>query len=112
MEWIKDHLLLEEEFIHNQEQLKLELSREEKNQDERSKVDNLHGIPTVVGTLEEIINNDLPSSALCLGWSHVWQSSVSLTRTTSNWVIWCYYTTRTKWSLVLWKMAQIPLSVS
>jgi 26S proteasome regulatory subunit T2 len=58
MEYIKDYLLLEEEFIQNQEQLKLELSREEKNQDKRSKVDYLHGTTMVVSTLEEIINND------------------------------------------------------
>ncbi|KAI6108057.1 P-loop containing nucleoside triphosphate hydrolase protein [Pisolithus sp. B1] len=58
MERIKDYLLLEEEFIQNQERLKPESSREEKNQDERSKVDDLRGTPMAVGTLEEIIDDD------------------------------------------------------
>lgn len=58
MERIKDYLILEEEFIQNQERLKPESSREEKNQDERSKVDDLRGTPMAVGTLEEIIDDD------------------------------------------------------
>ncbi|KAG0692801.1 P-loop containing nucleoside triphosphate hydrolase protein [Suillus ampliporus] len=58
MERIKDYLLLEEEFIHNQERMKPESSREEKNQDERSKVDDIRGTPMMVGTLEEIIDDD------------------------------------------------------
>ena len=58
MDRIKDYMLLEEEFIHNQERLKPESSREEKNQDERSKVDDIRGTPMMVGTLEEIIDDD------------------------------------------------------
>ena len=38
MERIKDYLLMEEEFIRNQERLK---PQEEKNEEERSKVDDL-----------------------------------------------------------------------
>ena len=37
---IKDYLLMEEEFIRNQERLK---PQEEKNEEERSKVDDLRG---------------------------------------------------------------------
>lgn len=40
MERIKDYLLMEEEFIRNQERLK---PQEEKNEEERSKVDDLRG---------------------------------------------------------------------
>lgn len=57
MERIKDYLLLEEEFISNQEQLKPEL-REEKNEEDRSKIDEVRGAPMIVGTLEEIIDDD------------------------------------------------------
>lgn len=58
MERIKDYLLLEEEFVQNQEQLKPEATREEKNEEDRSKVDDLRGTPMAVGTLEEIIDDD------------------------------------------------------
>lgn len=57
LERIKDHLLLEEEFVANQERLKPE-GKEDKNQEERSKVDDLRGSPMQVGTLEEIIDDD------------------------------------------------------
>lgn len=40
LERIKDYLLMEEEFIRNQERLK---PQEEKNEEERSKVDDLRG---------------------------------------------------------------------
>jgi len=53
MERIKDYLLMEEEFIRNQERLK---PQEEKNEEERSKVDDLRGTPMSVGNLEEIID--------------------------------------------------------
>lgn len=56
LERIKDHLLLEEEFVQNQERLKP--LGEDKNQEERSKVDELRGSPMQVGTLEEIIDDD------------------------------------------------------
>ena len=58
MEHIKDYLWLEEELIQNQERLKPESSREKKNQDERSKVDELRRTPMAVGTLEEVIDDD------------------------------------------------------
>ena len=58
MERIKDYLLLEEEFIQNQERLRPEETREEKNEEDRSKVDDLRGSPMAVGTLEEIIDDD------------------------------------------------------
>jgi len=54
MERIKDFLLLEEEFIRNQELLK---PKREKEEEERSKVDELRGSPMSVGTLEEIIDD-------------------------------------------------------
>merc|ERR1712126_148575 len=54
MERIKDYLLMEEEFIRNQERLK---PQEERNEEERSKVDDLRGTPMSVGTLEEIIDD-------------------------------------------------------
>lgn len=58
MERIKDYLLLEEEFVQNQERLKPEAAREEKNEEDRTRVDDLRGTPMAVGTLEEIIDDD------------------------------------------------------
>lgn len=58
MERIKDYLLLEEEFVQNQERLRPESAREEKNEEDRTKVDDLRGSPMAVGTLEEIIDDD------------------------------------------------------
>lgn len=52
---IQDYLLLEEEFVQNQEQLR---PREDRYQDERNMVDALRGTPMGVGTLEEIIDDD------------------------------------------------------
>nr|CAI5820131.1 unnamed protein product [Callosobruchus analis] len=49
LERIKDYLLMEEEFIRNQERLK---PQEEKNEEERSKVDDLRGTPMSVDQLE------------------------------------------------------------
>lgn len=57
MDRIKDHLLLEEEFVLNQEALKPTLT-EDKNVEERTRVDDLRGSPMSVGTLEEIIDDD------------------------------------------------------
>ena len=54
-ERIKDFLLLEEEFVVNQERMK---PREERNQEERDQVDLLRGTPMAVGSLEEIIDDD------------------------------------------------------
>jgi len=48
---------MEEEFVQNQERLKPE-SREEKNEDDRSRVDDLRGSPMAVGTLEEVVDDD------------------------------------------------------
>lgn len=55
MERIKDYLLMEEEFVQNQEQLK---PQEEKHEEDRNRVDSLRGTPMGVGTLEEIIDDD------------------------------------------------------
>ncbi|KAG6429071.1 hypothetical protein SASPL_107110 [Salvia splendens] len=50
---IKDYLLMEEEFVANQERLK---PQEEKTEEDRSKVDDLRGTPMSVGNLEELID--------------------------------------------------------
>jgi len=55
LERIKDFLLLEEEFIKNQEILK---PKEEKDQAEKQKVDDLRGTPMGVGNLEEMIDDN------------------------------------------------------
>ncbi len=52
---VKDYLSLEEYFVTNQERFK---PREEKVEEERSKVDDIRGSPMSVGTLEEIIDDD------------------------------------------------------
>lgn len=52
---VKDYLALEEHFVTNQERFK---PREEKTEEERSKVDDIRGNPMSVGTLEEIIDDD------------------------------------------------------
>merc|ERR1711991_394415 len=52
---VKDYLILEQEFIENQRRLK---PQDEKNEEEREKVDDLRGTPLVVGTLEEIIDDN------------------------------------------------------
>ncbi|KAI8051992.1 26S proteasome subunit P45 [Syncephalis plumigaleata] len=55
LERIKDYMLMEEEFVINQERLK---PQDEKNQEERSRVDDLRGSPMGVGTLVEIIDDN------------------------------------------------------
>ena len=55
LERIKEYLLMEEEFVSNQEQLK---PQEDKNEEDRSKVDDLRGSPMSVGNLEELINEN------------------------------------------------------
>eukprot|EP00939_MAST-03C_sp_MAST-3C-sp1_P002132 g2132.t1 len=55
LERMNDYLLVEEEFIRNQEVLK---PKKEKDQEEREKVDDLRGSPMGVGTLEEIIDDN------------------------------------------------------
>uniref|UniRef100_A0A8D2AV88 AAA+ ATPase domain-containing protein n=1 Tax=Sciurus vulgaris TaxID=55149 RepID=A0A8D2AV88_SCIVU len=64
---IKDYLLMEEEFIRNQEQMKL---LEEKQEEERSKVDDLRGTPMSVGTLEEIIDDNHAIVSTSVGSEH------------------------------------------
>ena len=54
-ERIKDYLLLEQEFVSNQERLRPQDGR---TQEERAKVDELRGSPIGVGTLEEMIDDD------------------------------------------------------
>src|SRR3546814_6211150 len=54
LERVKDYLLMEEEFIQNME---LKKPREEKQQEERTKIDELRGSPLQVGTLEELIDD-------------------------------------------------------
>ena len=55
LERVKDFLLLEEEFIRNHEVFK---PREERDQEEREKLDELRGSPLAVGTLEELIDDN------------------------------------------------------
>eukprot|EP01039_Chlorochromonas_danica_P004787 gene4787-5247_t len=55
LERIKDYLLMEQEFIQNQE---IKRPREEQNDTDRAKVDDLRGNPLMVGTLEEIIDDN------------------------------------------------------
>lgn len=45
---------MEQEFIQNQERLK---PQEERQEEERAKVDELRGTPMAVGSLEEIIDD-------------------------------------------------------
>nr|CAD7577243.1 unnamed protein product [Timema californicum] len=55
LERIKDYLLMEEEYILNQERLKPQYGKLE---EEISKLDRLRGSPMLVGTLQEIIDDD------------------------------------------------------
>jgi len=55
LERIKDWLLMEEEFVQNQERLK---PQEETHEEDRTKVDELRGSPMTVGTLDEIIDEN------------------------------------------------------
>lgn len=66
-ERIKDYLLMEEEFISNQERLK---PQEEKHEEERSKVDDLRGTPMAVGTLEEVIDDNHAIVSTSVGSEH------------------------------------------
>ena len=53
LERIKDHLLLEEEFVMNQDRLR---PKDDHDEEERTRVDDLRGSPMAVGSLEEIID--------------------------------------------------------
>mmetsp|Transcript_7820 Transcript_7820/g.5866 ORF Transcript_7820/g.5866 Transcript_7820/m.5866 type:complete len:446 (+) Transcript_7820:35-1372(+) len=55
LERIKDYLLMEQEFIRNQEAKK---PREDQQDSERAKVDEIRGNPMAVGTLEEMIDDN------------------------------------------------------
>jgi len=55
LERVKDWLLMEEEFVGNQERIKPHTERAE---EEKSKVDDLRGAPMSVGNLEEIIDDN------------------------------------------------------
>ena len=55
LERIKDHLLLEEEFVMNQDRLR---PKDDRDAEERTRVDDLRGSPMVVGSLEEIIDDE------------------------------------------------------
>ncbi|RNA33917.1 26S protease regulatory subunit 4 [Brachionus plicatilis] len=66
-ERIKDYLLMEEEYISNQERLR---PQEEKQEEERSKVDDLRGSPMAVGTLEEIIDDNHAIVSTSVGSEH------------------------------------------
>mmetsp|Transcript_2660 Transcript_2660/g.3999 ORF Transcript_2660/g.3999 Transcript_2660/m.3999 type:complete len:450 (-) Transcript_2660:139-1488(-) len=50
---IKDYLMMEEEFVREQDRLK---PKEDKENDEKTKVDDLRGSPMDVGSLEEFID--------------------------------------------------------
>ncbi|KAH9530365.1 hypothetical protein CY35_U002700 [Sphagnum magellanicum] len=65
LDHVKDYLLMEEEFVVGQERLK---PHEDKNEEDRSKVDDLRGSPVSVGNLEEIIdeNHAIVSSSVGL----------------------------------------------
>jgi len=52
---VKDFLLLEEEFIRNHEVFK---PHEERDQEEREKLEELRGTPLAVGSLEELIDDN------------------------------------------------------
>lgn len=55
LERIKDFLVMEEEYIRNQELLK---PKQEKEDEERLKVSELRGSPMNIGTLEEIVDDN------------------------------------------------------
>jgi 26S proteasome regulatory subunit T2 len=72
MQRIHDHLLLEEEYVENQERLRKAKTAKDgsapaangtgeepdRNADERGRVDDMRGSPMGVGTLEEMIDDD------------------------------------------------------
>eukprot|EP00750_Incisomonas_marina_P022043 INCI483.1.p1 GENE.INCI483.1~~INCI483.1.p1 ORF type:complete len:454 (+),score=100.79 INCI483.1:636-1997(+) len=55
LERMKDYLLLEQEFIQNQERFK---PKKEKDEEQKQKVDSIRGTPLQLGTLEEIIDDN------------------------------------------------------
>lgn len=71
LERVKDWLLMEEEYVTNQERLK---PQEERNEEDRSKVDDLRGSPLSVGTLEELIDE----KCVILYWSFRYEDNANL----------------------------------
>ena len=55
LERVKDYLLMEEEFIRNQERMR---PQSERIEEERSRVEDIRGTPMSVGTLEEVIDDN------------------------------------------------------
>lgn len=62
MDRIKDHLLLEEAFVETQERLRSRKGDkggvDQRQEEERSRVDDMRGSPMGVGNLEEMIDDD------------------------------------------------------
>lgn len=62
MDRIKDHLTLEDEFVSNQERLRSMKEEkgglEQRQEEERGRVDDMRGSPMGVGNLEEMIDDD------------------------------------------------------
>jgi 26S proteasome regulatory subunit T2 len=52
---VKDYLLMEEEFVQNQERIR---PQDQRDAEDRTRVDELRGSPLSVGTLEEIIDEN------------------------------------------------------
>merc|ERR1712157_252838 len=66
-ERIKDYLLMEEEFIRNQELLK---PQDEKDNEEREEVEEIRGRPMQVGNLEEVIDDEHAIVSTSMGNEH------------------------------------------
>lgn len=62
MDRIKDHLMLEEAFVTNEERYRASKGEkgglEQRQEEERGRVDDMRGSPMGVGTLEEMIDDD------------------------------------------------------
>merc|ERR1712110_1028862 len=67
LERIKDYLLMEEEFIRNQELLK---PQDQRDEEERAKVDELRGRPMAVGNLDEVIDDNHAIVSTSMGSEH------------------------------------------
>merc|ERR1712176_174228 len=67
MERIKDFLLMEEEFIRNQDLLK---PQDEKDSEERERVEEIRGRPMVVGNLEEVGDDEHAIVSTSMGNEH------------------------------------------
>lgn len=67
-ERIKDYLLLEEEFLQNQE--RVHPQQDDRYKEERSLVDQIRGTPVEVGTLEEIIDDEHAIVSMPMGFDH------------------------------------------